>query len=194
MTTLSTYSAFRGDSNTSPTISQIPEKLLKSYTIANGVATVSINDACFSLSTYKAIHVRGTNITMSGTAQDFCGLPYKNGAIVSGSYTYTRDNPTSATATGWGTSSITTLANSPLTASIVATAQPIGQLDCYLTTKGMTATVDVYNTTNSQRNRSTYCFPSFPVSFTSTDYIGMILGFSSTGTFTGGTIDVYGEI
>lgn len=190
MSSLQSYNPFGGSQYLTP--SQVPEKLLKSYTIASGATSITISDSAFSLTTYKGIHVRINNPRGTLTSGSFRGLPIKNGDAVSGTYYITSDAPSSTTATGWATTSSTGTVM-PLNSTAMNLTNRVSQIDLYLSQNGCTYSFDAFQSNASVRYKGTISFPSFSQTFTSSDYIGFIFAVSAE-TFTGGTIDVYGEV
>jgi hypothetical protein len=177
-----------GSSDLKP--SQIPEILISRYTIANGTTSITISDPAFNLTNYKGIHVRVNNPRGSSTSAGFTGLPIKNGVAVSGTYNATVD--ASAATTGYGTQSST---GSLLSiGGGLNLTNAVSKIDFYLSVNGLTYLFDVFTGSTSVRRRGTINFPTpLPQSFTASDFIGLTFGVD-TGTFTGGTIDVYGEV
>lgn len=195
MSQLTSYTPLTFSSASLPK-NEASEVLLKTYNISSGVSTITISDASFKLTTYKAIHVRLNNITSTGTtnARLFGGL-LKNNDVVVTQYYSNGEAISSSTATGWFTSSVavTTTANlgsvdlSPALTFTTGT----GQIDIYLNDLAMQVNYHHTDATNSRRIGATVTFSAGKIPFTSSDYVGMLLGFS-TGTFTGGTVSVYG--
>jgi hypothetical protein len=193
MTALSAYTAIGGTGSTL-SASQIPEILLQTYTVLSGVTSITVSETAFKLTNYKAIHVRFNNITTSGaTSSVLYGYPIKNGTAVSGSYLSTLDSINSTTATGWTTNNSATPSDMRLTATGQDFSTGIPELNIYLNNAGMSSNIDVYNGLNSRRANTTVIYPSSPQAFSSSDYTGVIIGLNG-GTFTGGTISVYGEV
>lgn len=195
---LSVYTPFPAGGAQPVTPADLSEVFLKSYTVSSGVSSITISDALFKLSQYKTIHVRFNNLTTTGaTNARFDGGMFRNDAIVSGTYTGSFEGITSTTATGYTTnsfapSSIASFVGSmPMSASGTNFAQGIQQLDIYLTRSGMTFEYHLSNNTNSRRFRGTVQYPDAPLTISSNDYFGVIIGFGS-GTFTGGTVSVFG--
>lgn len=195
---LTVYTPF--PANVTPlTTADLSEVFLKSYTVASGVSSITISDALFKLSTYKTIHIRFNNLTTTGaTSSRLDGGMFRNDAVVTGgAYTGSFEGITSTTATGYNTNSFTpsTIASFVgsmlMSASGTSFAQGIQQLDIYLTRSGMTFEYHLFDNTNSRRFRGTVSYPGAPLTVSSTDYFGVIIGFS-TGTFTGGTVSVFG--
>ena len=199
MSSLQSYNAFPiggGSNYVSP--SQLSEIFLKSYTVASGVSSITISDALFKLSTYKTIHVRFNNLTTTGATSTYLsGGPFKNDAVVSGVYYVSYEGISSTTATGFGSNNTTPTtianinANIQLTPSGVSFASSIPQIDIYLTKSGMQFEYHHYDQSNNRRYRTTVSYATAPQTFGATDFAGMILGFG-TGTFTGGTVSVFG--
>jgi hypothetical protein len=195
---LSVYTAFPATGGTPAYPSQLSEIWLKSYTVGSGATSITVSDALFNLSTYSAIHVVFSNLTTTGaTATTLNGGAFKNDtAITSGANISTIEGISSATATGWTTNSFTPTTVVSLAASLQLTpsgqnfANGISKIDVYINPMGMTMEFHNQDFTNARRIRSTVSYPSRQT-FTSIDYAGMILGISN-GSFTGGTVNVYG--
>lgn len=196
---LTVYTPFPvGGTSVSP--ADLSEVFLKSYTVASGVSSITISDALFKLSTYKSIHVRFNNLTTSGATSTYInGGAFRNDLVVSGgAYTSSVEGISSTTATGWTTSSgtPTTVANIPsftqLSPSGMDFSQGIQQMDIYLTRTGLTCEFHAPSSSNSRRVRSTSVYPgTVPLAVSSSDYFGAIIGMNG-GTFTGGTVSVFG--
>jgi hypothetical protein len=198
MSSLQSYSAFpTGGGNNYVSPSQLSEIFLKSYTVSNGVASINISDALFKLATYKTIHIRINNLTNTATTGYLGGGPYKNDALVAGGYYYSAEGISSTAATGWVTGSATPASISTLYSSLQLTpsgldfSNGIGQIDIYLTRQGMTFEMHNLTLGGARRVRSTITYSTAQTNPLSTDYFGLNLGLSS-GTFTGGTVNVYG--
>lgn len=197
MSSLQGYNPFGGNQYLTP--SQVPEIFLKTYTVSSGVASFNISDPAFRLDTYKTIHIRINNLNNTTSSGYIGGGPYKNNAIVSGgAYAYSVEGISTATATGWAASttapsSITNIYSSlQLTPSSLSFLNGIGQIDIYLTRQGMTFEMHTSQTGSGLRRlRSTVTYPTIQTNPLPTDYFGLNLGLSS-GTFTGGTVNVYG--
>lgn len=175
------------------TTSDLSEVFLKSYTVASGVSSITISDALFKLSTYKTIHVRFNNLTTTGaTSSTLYAMPYKNGSAVSGTYNVTSEGISSSTATGFSTASFTNPSSASISTGFsISFASGVPQVDVILSKNGLSSQFDNFSGGAYRRYRATVVFPSEVQTFTSSDYAGMILGLS-TGTFTGGTVSVFG--
>ena len=197
MAALSAYNALPVAGATYATTSQISEIFLKSYTVGSGVTGITISDALFNLATYKTIHVRFNNVTTSGATTTYLGGgPLKNGALISGTYYGTFEGVSSSTATGWGVGSYTpativSLVNLQLTPNSLTFAGSIPQIDIYINKNGMQFEMHYYDLSNSRRLSATVSYATTPQTFTAADFTGMFLGVAS-GTFTGGTVSVFG--
>ena len=193
---LTVYTPFKPGSALPATTGQLSEILLASYNVANGVSSITISDALFKLSTYKAIHVRFTNLGTSGATSTYLsGGAFKNDAPVSGTYYSSYEGISSATATGWSTNSATPttllgITNLQISRSGLNFSNGISQIDVYINPMGLTIEFHNQDQTNSSRNKGTQSYPSRQT-FSSTDSTGMILALGN-GTFTGGTVSVFG--
>ena len=194
---LTVYTPFpAGGTSVSP--ADLSEVFLKSYTVASGVSSITISDALFKLSTYKTIHVRFNNLTTTGATSTYiAGGALKNDVAATSTYYSTYEAISTTTATGWGTStgsSVTTpasiLSSIQLSRAGQSFANGISQIDVYINAMGLTIEFHNQDQTNAWRNRATQSYASRQT-FTSSDYTGMILGLGS-GTFTGGTVSVFG--
>jgi hypothetical protein len=199
MSSLQSYSAFPtggGSNYVSP--SQISEIFLKSYTVSSGVTGINISDPLFKLATYKTIHIRINNLTTSGATSTYLGGgPYKNNALVSGLHYYSVEGISSNTVTAYSTSSGTPVDINTIYAYLQSTpsnidfSNGIGQIDIYLTRQGMTFEAHMASSGNSRRLRGTVTYPTMQTNPAASDYFGLNLGLGS-GTFTNGTVNVYG--
>lgn len=193
---LKLYNAFPPSSAQNATQGQLSEIWLKSYTVASGVTNITISDALFNLSTYSSIHVVFSNLTTTGASSaTMQGGAFKNDAIVNGTNYSSIEGISSATATGWTTSSvtpssITSLTGLSLTPGGLDFSNGISKIDVYINPMGMTMEFHNQSQSNARRIRSTFSYPSRQT-FTSSDYTGMIIAIN-TGSFTGGTVNVYG--
>lgn len=193
---LTVYTPFpAGGTSVSP--SDLSEVFLKSYTVASGVSSITISDALFKLSTYKTIHVRFNNLTTSASSTYLGGGALKNDLPATSTYYSTYEAISTTTATGWGTStgsSLTTAASIASSIQLSRTGQNfsngISQIDVYINPMGLTIEFHNQDQANAWRNRATQSYASRQT-FSSSDYTGMILALG-TGTFTGGTVSVFG--
>lgn len=196
---LSVYTPFP-EEGVQPVIpADLSEIFLKSYTVANGVSSITISDALFKLSQYKTIHVRFNNLTTTGaTSSTLWGGSFKNDAVISGAYSSSWEAISSSTATGYSTSSLTpssiaNLGTLQISSGNLNFSSGFQQLDILITRSGMEYQFNLYDTGNNGRRASgTVVYPTpLPTTVNQNDYFGVIIGLG-TGTFTGGTVSVFG--
>jgi hypothetical protein len=207
MSSLQSYSAFPaggGSNYASP--SQLPEILLYNTTLTNGTASLTLSNTAFTFSTYNRIHVRLTGVTFAASASPtgwWYGIQgMKSNANITGTHGYTYEGNTSATATGWA-SSTTPITTTPfpllqVNGSGVSKTSYTPQLDIYIDKWGiemLELSIDSLGTSPMYHKRGYLTFPSGSIA-TTTDYAGLILnlqgGAGSGLTWAGGNVNVYG--
>lgn len=189
---LTLYTPFKPASAAPATIGQLSQIGLKTYTVANGVSSITISDTSFNLSAYKAIYVRFNNLTMANASNSsIYAAPLFNGSQPSGSYTTLLESVSSSTQTGWEAATQTTPSACRVTPLSLNFQNIIPQVDISLNSSGLSFNSNSSTGTSSRIFRAVVNFPTSPTTFTQNDYIGVIIGLSA-GTFTGGTVSVFG--